>query len=47
MKITETEVVLQKGNETEVLKMFPGVDKQSVKRGRSRAQKSSQQGRSL
>lgn len=46
VKITETEVVLQKGNETEVLKMFPGVEKQSVKRGPSRAQKSSQQGRS-
>jgi MSHA biogenesis protein MshK len=46
VKITETEVVLQKGDETEVLKMFPGVDKQSVKRRPGRAHKSSQQGRS-
>lgn len=45
VKITETEVVLQKGTETEVLKMYPGVDKQPVKRT-SRVQKSSQQGRS-
>lgn len=46
VKITETEVVLQKGDETEVLKLFPGVDKQPVKRGSDRAQKSSLQGRS-
>ena len=50
VKITETEVVLQKGSETEVLKLFPGVDKQPVKRGPVRAQsassqKSAQQGR--
>lgn len=45
VKITETEVVLQKGTETEVLKMYPGIEKQPVKRA-SRAQKSSQQGRS-
>jgi MSHA biogenesis protein MshK len=46
VKITETEVVLQKGNETEVLRLYPGIDKQPVKRGPSRAHKSSQQGRS-
>jgi MSHA biogenesis protein MshK len=46
VKITETEVVLRRGDETEVLKLFPGVDKQPVKRGSGRAQKSSQQGRS-
>jgi MSHA biogenesis protein MshK len=32
VKITETEVVLDKGGETEVLKLFPGIDKQPVKR---------------
>jgi MSHA biogenesis protein MshK len=36
VKITETEVVLKQGEETETLKMFPGVDKQAVKRGASR-----------
>ena len=51
VKITESEVVLQKGSETEVLKLFPGVDKQLVKRaprarGSATSQKSSQQGRS-
>ena len=46
VKITETEVVLQKGTETEVLKMYPGIDKQPVRRGTGRVQKSSQQGRS-
>ncbi len=52
VKITETEVVLQKGNETEVLKLFQGIDKQPVRRGQGRArsgalsEKSSQQGRS-
>lgn len=35
VKITETEVVLQKGTETEVLKLFPGIEKQPVKRQRS------------
>jgi MSHA biogenesis protein MshK len=39
VKISETEVVLQKGDETEVLKLFPGVDKQAARR-------SSRQGRS-
>jgi MSHA biogenesis protein MshK len=33
VKITETEVVLQKGSETEVLKLYPAVDKQPAKRG--------------
>lgn len=33
VRITETEVVLKSGNETEVLKMYPGVDKKPVKRG--------------
>ena len=45
VRISETEVVLQKGDETEVLKLFPGVEKQPVKRA-SRAQKLPQQGRS-
>ena len=36
VRITETEVVLKKGNETEVLKMFPGVEKRSSRRGRSK-----------
>jgi MSHA biogenesis protein MshK len=33
VKITETEVTLKKGDETEVLRLYPGVDKQPVKRG--------------
>lgn len=33
VRITETEVVLKTGEETEVLKMFPGIEKQPVKRG--------------
>ena len=37
VRITETEVVLKTGEETETLKLFPGVDKQTVKRGASRA----------
>jgi MSHA biogenesis protein MshK len=32
VRITETEVVLKTGEETETLKLFPGVDKQAVKR---------------
>jgi len=32
VRITETEVTLQKGDETEVLKLYPGVDKQPIKR---------------
>jgi MSHA biogenesis protein MshK len=36
VKITETEVVLKKGDETEVLKMHPDVDKEPVKRGAAR-----------
>jgi MSHA biogenesis protein MshK len=32
IRITETQVVLKKGEETEVLKMYPGIDKQPVKR---------------
>lgn len=39
VKITETEVVLQKGSETEVLKLFPGIEKQPIR-------KSTRQGRS-
>lgn len=46
VKITETEVVLQKGNDKEVLTLYPGIEKQPVKRGQARAQKPSQQGRS-
>jgi MSHA biogenesis protein MshK len=39
VKISETEVVLKTGEETETLKLFPSVDKQPVKRapGRARA----------
>jgi MSHA biogenesis protein MshK len=33
VKISETEVVLKTGEETEVLKMYPGIEKQPVKRG--------------
>ncbi len=36
VKITETEVTLKKGDETEVLKLFPGVEKRASKRGRSK-----------
>jgi MSHA biogenesis protein MshK len=36
VKITETEVVLKKGTETEVLKLYPDVDKELVKRGAAR-----------
>ncbi len=36
VKISETEVVLKKGEETEVLKLYPGIDKQPVKRGTAR-----------
>lgn len=47
VKITETEVTLQKGDETEVLKLYPGVDKQPVKRAQrgARSASASQQGR--
>jgi MSHA biogenesis protein MshK len=38
VKITETEVVLKTGEETETLKLFPGVDKKTVKRTARRAQ---------
>jgi len=37
VKITESEVVLKQGEETETLKLFPGVDKQAVKRASARA----------
>lgn len=37
VKISETEVVLKQGEETETLKLFPGVDKQPVKRAPARA----------
>ena len=40
IKITETEVVLKTGEETETLKLFPGVDKQAVKRAPKRARAS-------
>ena len=32
VKITETEVTLRKGDETEVLRLYPGIDKAPVKR---------------
>ena len=50
VRITETEVTLQKGDETEVLKLYPGVDKQPIKRAATSArgnrapQRSPQQG---
>ena len=37
VKISETEVTLKNGDEIEVLKLYPGVDKQPVKRATSRA----------
>jgi MSHA biogenesis protein MshK len=37
VKISETEVVLKRGEEMETLKLFPSVDKQPVKRAPSRA----------
>lgn len=37
VKISETEVVLKKGDETEVLKLFPNVDKQPSRRRNPRA----------
>ena len=37
VRITETEVTLKKGDETEVLKLFPGIDKQPSKRRPTRA----------
>jgi MSHA biogenesis protein MshK len=37
VRITETEVVLKTGNETETLKLYPSVDKQAAKRGAGRA----------
>ena len=47
VRITETEVTLQKGDETEVLKLYPGVDKQPIKRrakGAVASQRSPQSG---
>jgi len=36
VRITETQVVLKKGDDTEVLKLFPGIEKLPSKRGRSK-----------
>ena len=36
VKISETEVVLKKGEESEVLRLYPGIDKKPVKRGTAR-----------
>lgn len=36
VRITETQVVLKKGEETEVLSMYPGIDKRPVKRPAAR-----------
>jgi MSHA biogenesis protein MshK len=41
VKITETEVVLKSGNETEVLKLFPGVEKEQRVRDTARARRAS------
>ena len=37
VKISETEVTLKTGDETEILKLYPAVDKQPVKRAPARA----------
>jgi MSHA biogenesis protein MshK len=37
VRITETEVMLKQGEETETLKLYPGVEKRPVKRGANRA----------
>ena len=37
VKITDVEVVLKTGEETETLKLFPGIDKQPVRRASIRA----------
>ena len=37
VQISETQVTLKNGDETEVLKLYPGVDKRPVKRAASRA----------
>lgn len=39
VKITETEAVLKSGNETEVLKLFPGVEKEQRVRETARARR--------
>jgi len=39
VKITETEAVLKSGNETEVLKLFPGVEKEPRRREVVRARR--------
>jgi len=36
VKISETEVVLKQGEDTETLKLFPGVDKQASRRANAR-----------
>jgi MSHA biogenesis protein MshK len=36
VRITETQVVLKRGEETEVLTMYPGIDKRAVKRSAAR-----------
>jgi MSHA biogenesis protein MshK len=39
VRITETEVVLKSGEETETLKLYPSVEKQAIRRGaRNKAQ---------
>ena len=42
VRITETEVTLQKGDDTEVLKLYPGIDKQPIKRGAKGARATAQ-----
>jgi len=36
VRISETEVILKNGDETEVLKMYPGIEKRPVKRAAAR-----------
>jgi MSHA biogenesis protein MshK len=45
VKITETEVTLQRGSETEVLKLYPGIEKQPTKRIARTSRKAAEQGR--
>ncbi len=44
VKISETEVVLKNGEELEILRMYPSVDKKSAKRAAVRARAAAPQG---
>lgn len=47
VRITETEVMLKSGNDTEVLKMFPGIEKRSSVRAPARARQASRDAKPL